>query len=207
MGLSLPNIEDSFVDELYKGIIKGACGAEIIGGDITGSDKIFISITAIGKAEGRQISSRSNAKVGYVVVASGDFGESSKGLEELKNGLRKSESIRAHLEPVLDIEFSEAISTQINTDYAMMDTSDGLADALFQIAKASNVKIKTSDIKGMFASEDYKLVAVIPKEFLSMLTNYKFIGEVVDFDGAYLQINERKYYSYDELGLFDHFNY
>ena len=97
VGLSLPKVEDSFVDELYKGIIKGAYGTEIIGGDITGSDKVFISITAIGKAERRKISSRSNAKVGYVVIASGEFGESSKGLEELKKGLTESESIRTHL--------------------------------------------------------------------------------------------------------------
>ncbi len=212
IGLSLPSyVDNNFISELYKGFVSGSYGAEIIGGDITGGEYISISITAIGLTKGRRISSRKNAKVGYVVIASGDFGLSSQGLKELQeiksNSYKMTEAIRAHLEPSLDVEFSEAISAQIKVDYAMMDTSDGLADALFQIAKASNVKIKTTDIKGMFASEDYKLVAAIPKEFLSKLSNYKYIGEVVNFDGAYLQVNDREYYNFGELGLFDHFNY
>jgi len=207
VGLSLPpNTNEYFIKELYRGIKAGSYGAEIIGGDITGSNKIFISITAIGKTVGRNISSRANAKEGFVVIASGNFGESSKGLQELQKGVKISSSITAHLEPILDVQFSEAISTQIKTDYAMMDTSDGLADALFQIAKASNVKIVTQNIEGMFCAEDYKLVAVLPKDFLSKIKDYKLIGEVVEFDGAYLQIGNKKFNNYDELDLFDHFN-
>ena len=208
VGLSLPrNIEDYFIEELYRGIKAGAYGAEVVGGDITGSDKILISITAIGKTEGRKISSRANAKEGYVVLASGEFGESSKGLLELQKGLKNTPAIKTHLEPKLDLNFSEIISTQINSDYAMMDTSDGLADALFQIAKSSNVKIISKNIEGMFGAEDYKLVAAVPKCFLSNLKDYKIVGDVVAFDGVYLQIEDKCYSDYSELGLFDHFNY
>lgn len=206
IGLSLPKVSENFIKELYKGFIKGAHGAKIIGGDITRADKIVISIAAIGTTRNRKISSRSNAKPGYVVISSGSFGDSAKGFEELENGIKYSESISAHLEPILDFKFSEEISTQIKVDYAMMDTSDGLADALFQIAKASNVKIIARAIEGMFGFEDYKLVAAVPQEFLKNLDNYNLIGEVVDFDGSYLQINNKNYCSYDELGLFDHFN-
>ena len=206
VGLSLPNnISENYFNELYKGVIDGAYGAEIIGGDITGNDKIFISITAIGNTVGRRISSRSNAKSGFVVIANGDFGISSKGLKELQDGLKDTASIKTHLEPHLDLEFSEAIATQIDVDYAMMDTSDGLADALFQIAKASEVKIKTYNIEGIFGAEDYNLVATVPRDFLLKLKNYKIIGAVQDFDGAYLEINNKKYSSYDELQLYNHF--
>ncbi len=206
IGLSLPStIDESFIKELYRGINDGAYGAEVIGGDITGGEKIFISITAIGKVEGRTISSRANAKEGYVVISYGNFGESSKGLKELQSGLKNTPAIRAHLEPVLNKEFSECISTQIQSDYAMMDTSDGLADALFQIAKASNVKIITNMIVGMFGAEDYKLVAAVPKDFLTKLNNYEIIGEVTKFDGTYLQIDDKKYSNYNELGLYNHF--
>ncbi len=205
VGLSLPNKKNDFIEELYRGIIAGAYGAEIIGGDITGGDKIFISITAIGITSGRKISSRSNAKSGYVVISSGDFGESSKGLKELQNGIKNTPAIRAHLEPILDEKFSEDISTQINCEYAMMDTSDGLADALFQIAKASNVKIITNKIEGILGAEDYKLVAAVPKDFLAKIEKYEIIGSVNDFDGTYLQIDNKKYSNYNELGLYNHF--
>lgn len=206
VGLSLPDVDSCFITELYEGLQDGACGANIIGGDITKGDKILISITAIGKVvEGRKISSRSNAKEGYVVIASGDFGKSAIGYQELLNGKRVSEFIKAHLEPTLDFDFSKSISAQIKSDYAMMDTSDGLADALFKIAKASGVKIVTSYIEGMFGFEDYKLVAAVPKRFLKKMNDYKYIGTVETFDGAYLQIDNKKYSSYNELDLYDHF--
>ena len=62
VGLSLPNdIDEEFVEEFYEGLNSASLGAEIIGGDITGSKKgIFISITVIGSDKGRNISSRKN---------------------------------------------------------------------------------------------------------------------------------------------------
>lgn len=201
VGLSLPNLDNNFIQELYRGIEAGSYGAKVIGGDITGGEKIFISICALGSSAGRNISSRKNAKPGYIVVTQGKYGESSKGLKELQCGVKYSESIRAHLEPILDVEFSKRISSQIKEDYAMMDTSDGLADALFQIAKESNVTIKVKNIEGMFGAEDYHLVAAIPEN----INNYEIIGKVSPFNGAYLEIEGKKYSNYNELNIFDHF--
>lgn len=207
IGLSLPkNIEEDFIIDFYKGVKEASCGAKVIGGDITSAENISISITAIGTSENRKISSRSNAKEGYVVIAKDDnFGLSSIGLKELKEGKKNTSAIRAHLEPVLDVEFSEDISTRIKVDYAMMDTSDGLADALFQIAKASNVKIVSKYINGMFGAEDYKLIAAIPEDFSKQLTNFTILGKVEKFDGTYLKIDNINYSNYNELNLYDHF--
>ena len=149
IGLSLPNDTDEyFIKELYRGFQSGAYGAQIIGGDITGADKILISITAIGTIKGRKISSRANAKPGHVVITNNVHGKSARGLKELEQGIKKSENINAHLEPSLDLEFSETISTKIDVDYAMRDSSDGLADALFQIAKASGCSIVIDELDG-----------------------------------------------------------
>lgn len=206
IAISLPkDIDNSFVKEFYLGANKALCGAKIIGGDITGSDKIFISVCAIGTTVGRKISSRKNAKPNYVVITRGKYGLSSAGLKELMTGGNNIDLIKAHLEPKLDKDFSEAISLHIQEDYAMMDTSDGLADALFKIAKESKVTIKSKYIDGMFASEDYNLVAVIPREFLSTINDVDIIGEVVEFNGNILEIGDKKYNSYDELNVYDHF--
>ena len=85
VSLSLPkNVDDNFVSEFYNGA-KAACGddIQIVGGDITGSDKVFVSVCAIGKTEGRNISSRAKAKEGYKVVVSGLHGSSAAGLKLL----------------------------------------------------------------------------------------------------------------------------
>ena len=86
-----------------------------------------------------------------------------------------------------------------------MDTSDGLADALFQIAKASKVKLVVDEIEGIFGAEDYKLVAVLPEKFANKLKNISVIGKVQKFDGTYLEVGNKKFTKHDELGLFNHF--
>ena len=103
ISLSLPKtIKGEFIEEFYKGAKSALRGTEIVGGDITGStDKIFISITAIGSTNERKISSRKNAKVGHVVITKGEFGKSSAGLKELMQGGKNLELIKAHLEPQL----------------------------------------------------------------------------------------------------------
>ena len=106
--LSLPkSISNEFVEEFYKGM-KDACGeVKIVGGDITGSDKIFISITAIGSTVSRNISSRKNAKIGQKIVVSGVHGSSAAGLCELLKGKQNSKLIEKHLMPRAKIEFSK----------------------------------------------------------------------------------------------------
>lgn len=206
IALSLPSkTEKKFVEEFYKGAKSALRGAKIIGGDITGADKVYISIAAIGTTNGRKISSRSNAHVGDVVITKGEFGKSSLGLKELMTGGNDSELIRSHLEPQLEENFANEIATQINSEYAMMDTSDGLADALFQIASSSNVSIDSKFVEGIFGAEDYKLVATVPREFLKKLTEYKIIGKVVEKQDYILKVGNKKYCSYDELGLYNHF--
>ena len=211
VGLSLPNnIDENFIKEFYRGIQAGSYGAKIAGGDITGADKICISITAIGSCKDRKISSRSHAGEGYVIISYGDFGLSSKGLKDLILGEKNTPAIKAHLEPELNPVFSEIIASNIKKDYAMMDTSDGLADALFKIAEASNCTIKTSFIEGMFGAEDYNLVAAVPEEFLKILDlnriEYKTLGKVCKNEGCKLQIDSKKYSDYDELELYNHFS-
>jgi thiamine-monophosphate kinase len=207
VGLSLPkDIDECFIKDFYKRVQAGLYGAKIVGGDITGADKIFISITAIGSTKGRRISSRAFAKPGYVLITRGKYGLSSKGLEELSNGKRSSENISAHLEPKLEPSFSEQISTKIKTDYAMMDTSDGLADALFRIAEASNCTIDADYIEGMFGAEDYNLIAAVPEEFLKELQDYYIIGRVKKYSDFLLKIGDKTFSNYDDLGLYNHFS-
>ena len=199
VALSLPkSINNDFIENFYSGL-KDACkDVEIVGGDITSSDKIFISICVLGTANNRKITSRSNAKIGYKIVVSGEHGSSAAGLREILNNEKNGTFINSHIKPYAQIEFSKSISTRINQDYAMMDTSDGLMDALVQIAQASNVCLdvhfdqipydknleKYSDYKDLilYGGEDYQILACVPNDF--EVPNSFTIGEVKEGFGV-----------------------
>ena len=197
--LSLPKyVDENFIKDFYEGAKSVNQNVEIVGGDLTGGDKLFISICAIGDANGRKISSRSNAKRGYKIITNGVHGSSGCGLELLQNGLNMPQKlIEAHLMPKVDDKLSSAISKNINCDYAMMDSSDGLADVLYKISLLSNLcaeidfdkipideKIKDFDYENkiFFGAEDYKIIAFVPSEFLETLDKnlYTEIGTMVE---------------------------
>ena len=217
VALSLPkNTTSKFIEEFYNGAQNALYGAKIVGGDVTGSaNDIVISVMAIGVTNGRRISSRKDAKIGYAIVVKGNHGSSASGLNELINNGKNYELIKTHIMPELEQKFSEFISQNINDDYAMMDTSDGLADALYKIAEASNTTLDIDYAKiphldcvtkeqVLFGGEDYKLVAAIPYE-LAAKSNGTIIGSVKEFNGIRLKINNDEYKTYDELNLYNHF--
>ena len=229
VALSLPKeIKDDAVVDFYEGAKYALenLDVEIVGGDITGSDKLYISISVIGKTLDRKISSRSHAKIGHKIITSGVHGSSAAGLRILQNNLEPDKDlIKAHLMPVAQIDFAKQISEQIQEDYAMMDTSDGLFDALFKISSASECtmsvdferilydpKIKEyfSDYKDLilFGGEDYQIVATVPVELLPSLKDYIIIGEVLPKEDCVIKLNtENNVEKFNELGnkCFNHF--
>ena len=223
VSLSLPsNVKEDFVEEFYNGC-KKACGddVQIVGGDITGSEKIYISICAIGKTLGRNISSRKNAKIGQKVIVSGIHGSSSAGLKLLLEGKNSPEKfIKSHINPVAQVEFGKNISTTVKESYAMMDTSDGLMDALSTIANESGVLLNIDfdkipydkDIEQfenwqdlvLFGGEDYLILATVPQSYDGGIE----IGTVCDGLGVNLKLDESvKHYSKQDVEekIFNHF--
>lgn len=231
VSLSLPdNIEGNFVEDFYEGAKLALNGAKIVGGDITGADKIYISVTAIGSTKNRKISSRKNARNGYKIITNGFHGSSAAGLFALQNNLNGYEILKKeHLMPNVSSKLSEIIAKTAKNDYAMMDSSDGLMDALYKIAQNSNLKAKVDfnkipydktiekfDYKNMifFGGEDYKLVCAISQEDLNNINTdlYYEIGEIVEKnDNNIVDVsfeNEIKQFTKNDIEkkLFKHFN-
>lgn len=223
VSLSLPaDIDSDFVKEFYLGA-KKACGegVKIVGGDITGSDKIFVSICAIGSSKNRNISSRKNAQVGQKIIVSGIHGSSAAGLRLLLNDKKCPEKfVKAHLEPKAQIEFGKSISKTQKYPYAMMDTSDGLMDALSTIASESGVLLEINfdqipydnDLKlfpnwqdlVLFGGEDYQIVASVDSDYQGGIT----IGKVKSGSGVDLLLADKVvHYSRQDVEkqLFNHF--
>ena len=223
VSLSLPaDIDSDFVKEFYLGA-KKACGegVKIVGGDITGSDKIFVSICAIGSSKNRNISSRKNAQVGQKIIVSGIHGSSAAGLRLLLNGKQLPEKfVKAHLEPAAQVDFAKDIATVQSAFYAMMDTSDGLMDALSTIASESGVLLEINfdqipydnDLKlfpnwqdlVLFGGEDYQIVASVDSDYQGGIT----IGKVKSGSGVDLLLADKVvHYSRQDVEkqLFNHF--
>ena len=219
IALSLTNdIDENFIREFYRGAKSVSKNIKITGGDITGSKQgLMISITVIGKTTGRNISSRKNAVPGYAIITKGMHGSSAAGLNELLTGGNNKSLILSHISPVLEFDFSKEISENVKEKYAMMDSSDGLADALFKIAEAGNVTAEidynsvphldcVTKEQVLYGGEDYKLVACVPENALQKINNYVKIGKIKEFDGSRVRINDFVINDYDSIKSFNHFS-
>lgn len=233
IALSLPqSVSENFVKEFYEGVdeICQKYGVKVAGGDITSANSIFISITAIGKKTSEFNSSLKNAKVGDFVVTSGFSGDSAAGLCLLQKGEKTPERIiKSHISPEPEIEKSLLIAKYTDKNFALTDTSDGLAVALLKIAEESGVTLEidfekipiSQELKknfenyyeyALFGGEDYKLIGTVGESTFSKLPKNSFfaIGKVMEKHEAPIIIQNNEKYSvltrkYIETQSYKHF--
>ena len=132
------SVASDFIPELAKGIRSVADHFEVavVGGDLSQSEKIALSITALGDLDRKPIT-RSGAKVGDQIFVTQLPGLSAAGLAILGRGLNRPRYVvEAHLNPKL-----VAPTELIKVATAMCDISDGISVDAGNIAQASNVSI------------------------------------------------------------------
>ena len=148
------------VTELAKGIRSVADRFEVtvIGGDLSKSEKMTLSITALGELSAQPIL-RSGARVGDLIYLSSLTGLSAAGLAILNRELdRPRYVVEAHLNPKL-----VAPDKLIKVATSMCDVSDGLATDASHLSYASNVNFNLSkDLISQAA--DFKDLAELAKE-------------------------------------------
>lgn len=225
ISLSMPdNTKESFVEEFYKGVndICTEYGVLVVGGDLTKSFQLTISVCAVGFGVGLIPSSRKYAREGDCVIVTGNFGSSKAGLEILEKNIKLSEEtekkfVAAHINPIPRIKEGRIILRTAKKP-ALMDASDGLADALQKICACSNLGMiidfdeipVDKDLAGaakdedtlvkwvLFGGEDYELVGTVsPQVYEKLLknkVNVKKIGSVVkkeDSHCPYVKIRDK----------------
>ena len=148
------------VTELAKGIRSVADKFEVtvIGGDLSKSEKMTLSITALGELSDQPIL-RSGARVGDLIYLSSLTGLSAAGLAILNRELdRPRYVVEAHLNPKL-----VAPEKLIKVATSMCDVSDGLATDASHLSYASNVNFNLS--KDLISkAADFKDLAELAKE-------------------------------------------
>lgn len=145
-------------------------GVKLVGGDTTKSKEgVCISVTAIGRAPMANIKRRSGAKVGDVIMVTGQLGASAVGLRDLLAGNTSTPSADIHRMPEAQVLEGEWLGQQESV-HAMCDISDGVASDLQHIldcSKKSAVVSKLPAAEGAtwedaFAGgEDYKLLITV----------------------------------------------
>jgi thiamine-monophosphate kinase len=206
-------MSESVIEALYSGITEcaNAYRARIVGGDLVRSRDLTISVTVLGDAHEHGVLTRGGAKDGDIVVVTGDFGASAAGLIQLEESspAQNGYCVRRHRRPIPRLCESWALNRASSGNGALMDASDGLADALFQIARASNVSIRV-DLKKvpvhdetmetaqkagrdpldlmLYGGEDFELVACISEASWKNLNGFdhnpfKAIGTVESGQG------------------------
>ena len=133
LALSLPQIDHDWLKGFSQGLYD-CCdqfGVRLIGGDTTQSPHLTLSVTALGWVEQGQAVTRSDAKVGDLIVVSGTIGDAAFGLKHLGHPLQQRLDY-----PTPRCELGQMLK---GLAHSMIDVSDGLAQDLGHILKASHV--------------------------------------------------------------------
>lgn len=181
-----PNLPVSVADGIVKGILDLArrFNINIVGGDVSRSDKIVIDVSVVGEVEKRNLTLRSGAKSGDLIFVTGSIGGSGKG---------------KHLNFIPRIEEARSLVKGFRVN-SMIDLSDGLLLDLRRVLDASRVgariyeklipltKKAGSFEKCVTDGEDFELLFTMsPREALKrppakmkLKTPVSLIGRIID---------------------------
>ncbi len=192
--LGLPDVTPvAWVEQLYQGL--SDClhpfNTPIVGGDICRSTVLTVAITAFGQVSPDCAIRRSQARPGDAILVTGVHGAARAGLELLlhpERGLGLEDGDRqalivAHQRPHPRLDAIAQLRQISLGRIAGMDSSDGLADAVLQICRASAVGARLeraaiplpgavqrwlSDEQALewalYGGEDFELVLCLPME-------------------------------------------
>ena len=173
VGAAISEVNNSeVITELAQGIRSVADKFEVsvIGGDLSKSEKMSLSITALGEMAKDPIT-RSGASAGDLIYLSALPGLSAAGLAILERGLdRPKYVVQAHLNPKL-----VAPMKLIEVASAMSDISDGLVSDARNIARASKVDLNF-DTSALEASPDFKDLGELATELGVDVYDWIFSG-------------------------------
>ena len=189
VSLGLPGdaaVED--VLELYEGIAE--TGVDVIGGDTTAADRVYISATAVGRSE--RVPGRGGALPGHLLVVTGPLGASGAAFRR-----------EAYVRPPIRLEEGRRLARHA---HAMLDISDGLAADAGHIAERSGCRlaielervplVEGATVADLSFGEDYELLAAVDDP-----DGFTVIGRCEEGEGVELLLAGKP----ERLAGWDHF--
>jgi thiamine-monophosphate kinase len=234
IGLGLaPPVKLRTVREIAHGLGEAAreYGCRIIGGDTSETSDLIIDCIGIGLARNGRVIPRNGAKPGDVVAVTGDFGRTVAGFQILISKSKKEERkyptlVRAVVHPTAQLHVGLGLA---KTGYvnSSIDSSDGLAWSLSEIARLGRVNIviekvpiaKTaeefakehrldSEKMALYGGEEYELVLTISRDRFESVRNrvpgLRKIGRVEKGSGRVSLVKNAQLVSIEPRG-YQHF--
>ncbi len=202
VALGLPaDFTQKNIEEIADGLNAGAqeYGAYIIGGDTSETSDLIISISLYGTAQKSTLMLRSGAKPGDILAVTGFFSKSAAGLRLLLGGCLAFKNARALVDAVLmpKARLVEGMALGgCGVVSASMDSSDGLAWTLHELARLSNVGFELDKVPvapevkrfaelnsldaselALYGGEEYELVVTVkPEGWAAALAAVEAVG-------------------------------
>jgi thiamine-monophosphate kinase len=177
------------VVELYEGL--GEAGVPVIGGDTSASERLVLSVTALGRSE--RVPGRAGAQPGDALVVTGPLGAAGAAFREQR-----------YVRPPIRLEEGRRLA---RTAHALIDISDGLARDAGHIAARSGCRLvidldrvplaQGAAVEDVGFGEDYELLAAVHEAGELVV-----IGRCEEGEGVELRLGGAPV----ELGGFDHFD-
>jgi thiamine-monophosphate kinase len=179
------------VDEIARGLNAGAreYGAYVVGGDTNEASDLTMAISLFGTAKRKNLMLRTGAKAGNIVAVTGFFGKTAAGLRLLLDGYAASKELREVLlrsvcMPKARLPEGRALCNS-GAVSASIDSSDGLAWSLHELARMSGVGFVVNSVPvadevrcfaefngldplelALYGGEEYELVVTVkPKRW------------------------------------------
>ena len=159
--------------ELYAGLAEA--GVPVLGGDSSASDRLMLSVTALGRSE--RVPGRSGARPGDLLVVTGPLGAAGAAFSEQR-----------YIRPPLRLDEGLDLA---RTAHALIDVSDGIATDARHIAERSGCRLVIeldrvpladgATIDDLGFGEDYELLAAVPET-----QGYTQIGRCEEGEGVEL---------------------
>lgn len=207
-----PTTEWGWLDSVYQGMqaCLGDYGGEILGGDLARSAVRSFSITALGRVAPQGAMYRHSAQPGQAIVVTGYHGAARAGLAVLLDEFAAAPLdpalsrawVAAHQYPTPRFDAIAQLSQLAQADasnpdyrnfnnFAGMDSSDGLANAVMQLCRTSGVGAKivrsqlpippglsqvvgqtTAEDWTLYGGEDFELVMCLPPQIADDLVTH-----------------------------------
>lgn len=219
LALGLPKGTDPrWLDAAARGMssLARATGTVLVGGNVSGGDRLSLTVTLLAEARPGRVLRRDGARPGELVFVSGTVGDSAAGLRRLRALERRPRRLGVlearHCRPTPRLALGAALAAE-RLASACIDVSDGLAADLGHLLEASGVgaEVRLAELPlspafrrqagedglelAVTGGEDYELVFTAPAKRAAAIgraaeatgTPVAVVGEIVAGAGLVLR--------------------
>ena len=203
-----PDLDYKKALEFFSGAQKlaGKFGINIVGGDLSRSEKVIVDVSLIGIVKKKNLTLRSGARSGDIIFVTGPLGGSCSG---------------KHLTFTPRLKQAQYIIKKYKIN-SMIDISDGLAGDLWQIIKSSEkgamlfkellpITPGARNIKAaLYEGEDFELLFTVSVKMAEKITKNKklkvyAIGEILENRKIFDLVNKKGRRRKLKPGGYEHF--